>query len=110
MNKVYFVGAGPGDPELITIKAKKLIEEADVIVYSGSLLNPKILEYAKDAELYDASRLDREEINNILVEAALNGKQLICHIAPDPFFSEYKSCWQCTTPSRSVSRLLVKNA
>ncbi len=77
MNKVYFVGAGPGDPELITIKAKKLIEEADVIVYSGSLLNPKILEYAKDAELYDASRLDREAINNILAEAALNGKLAI---------------------------------
>ena len=42
-NTVYFVGSGPGDPELITIKAKKLIEQADIIVYSGSLLNPKIL-------------------------------------------------------------------
>ncbi|MEM4237552.1 MAG: SAM-dependent methyltransferase, partial [Candidatus Nitrosocaldaceae archaeon] len=64
MNSVYFVGAGPGDPELITLKAKRLIEEADVIVYSGSLLNPKILEYAKKAVLYDASKMDREEINN----------------------------------------------
>ena len=72
--KVYFVGAGPGDPELLTLKAKRLIEEADVIVYSGSLLNPKILAYAKKAELYDASRLDREEINSILSNAALNGK------------------------------------
>jgi precorrin-4/cobalt-precorrin-4 C11-methyltransferase len=41
-NTVYFVGSGPGDPELITIKAKKILELADVVIYSGSLLNPKI--------------------------------------------------------------------
>ena len=53
-NTVYFVGSGPGDPNLITLKAKKLIESADVIVYSGSLLNPKILEYAKKtSQFYD---------------------------------------------------------
>ena len=77
MNKVYFVGAGPGDPELLTLKAKRLIEEADVIVYSGSLLNPKILEYAKSAELYDAAKMDREEINEILADAALNERLAI---------------------------------
>ncbi|GIU70864.1 MAG: cobalt-precorrin-4 C(11)-methyltransferase [Candidatus Nitrosocaldaceae archaeon] len=76
MSKVYFVGAGPGDPELITLKAKKLIEEADVIIYSGSLLNPKILEDAR-GELYDAAKMDREEINSILAEAALNGRLAI---------------------------------
>ncbi|RMF29462.1 MAG: precorrin-4 C(11)-methyltransferase [Candidatus Nitrosothermus koennekii] len=76
MSKVYFVGAGPGDPELITLKAKKLIEEADVIIYSGSLLNPKILEDAR-GELYDAAKMDREEINNILAEAALKGRLAI---------------------------------
>ena len=52
---VYFVGCGPGDPELLTIKAKNLIESADVIVYSGSLINPRIMEFVKhDALLYDA--------------------------------------------------------
>ena len=56
---VYFVGSGPGDPELITIKAKKLLEQADVIVYSGSLLNPMVLQYArKDAVFHDASLLE----------------------------------------------------
>jgi precorrin-4/cobalt-precorrin-4 C11-methyltransferase len=40
-NTVYFVGSGPGDPELITLKAKRLVETADVIIYSGSLMNPK---------------------------------------------------------------------
>ena len=44
---VYFVGSGPGDPELITLRAKKLVEEADIIIYSGSLLNPTILQYAR---------------------------------------------------------------
>ena len=55
---VYFVGSGPGDPELITLKAKRLVEAADVIIYSGSLLNPKILHYArKDVELHDAPKV-----------------------------------------------------
>jgi precorrin-4/cobalt-precorrin-4 C11-methyltransferase len=76
-NTVYFVGAGPGDPELMTLKAKRLLEEADVVVYSGSLLNPKILEYAKNAKLYDAAKLDRDEINNILANASLEGKLAI---------------------------------
>ena len=47
MSKVYFVGCGPGDPDLITIKAKKLVQKADVIVYSGSLIPPEILKYNK---------------------------------------------------------------
>lgn len=66
-NTVYFVGSGPGDPELITIKAQRLLENADVIVYSGSLLNPKLLENARqDASVHDAALIDREEIFNIL--------------------------------------------
>ncbi|HET9357642.1 MAG TPA: SAM-dependent methyltransferase, partial [Nitrososphaeraceae archaeon] len=46
-NTVYFVGCGPGDPELITLKAMNLMHNADVIIYSGSLINPRILEFAK---------------------------------------------------------------
>ena len=40
--KIYFVGAGPGDPELITVKGKRLLEEADLVVYAGSLVNPQL--------------------------------------------------------------------
>ena len=72
---MYFAGSGPGDPDLITVKAKKLLAMADTIVYSGSLLNPKLLESTKkDAILYDASLIDREKIYEILRDASLAGK------------------------------------
>lgn len=82
---IYFVGSGPGDPELITLKAKRLVEEADVVIYSGSLLNPKILQYAKKgAQLYDAAVIDREKIYQILRDSALEGKLAIRFHDGDP--------------------------
>ena len=49
---VYFVGAGCGAPDLITVRGKKLLEQADVIIYAGSLVNPELLGYArKDAKV-----------------------------------------------------------
>lgn len=45
---VHFIGAGPGDPELLTIKGKKLIDQADVIIYAGSLVNKEVLAGAKE--------------------------------------------------------------
>jgi precorrin-4/cobalt-precorrin-4 C11-methyltransferase len=84
-NAVYFVGSGPGDPELITIKAKNLLENADVIIYSGSLLNPELLRYAKrEAQLYDAAKLDRLEIYEILKDSTRNGKLAIRFHDGDP--------------------------
>src|SRR5881628_1325982 len=82
---VYFVGSGPGDPELITLKAKKLVEQADVIIYSGSLFNPKNLDYArKDAKLYDAAIIDREKIYQILRDSVREGKLAIRFHDGDP--------------------------
>jgi len=66
VSKVFFVGCGPGDPELITIKAKKLIQKAEVLVYSGSLIPEPILKLCKKGKLYDASKLVREEIFDLL--------------------------------------------
>ena len=62
MSKVFFVGCGPGDPDLITIKAKKLLQKADVVIYSGSLIPPQILKMCKKAKTYDAAKLVRVEI------------------------------------------------
>ena len=82
---VYFVGSGPGDPDLITLKAKKLVEIADVIVYSGSLLNPEILGYAKKhAKLVDAALIDRERIYEILRDSTREGKLAIRFHDGDP--------------------------
>lgn len=82
---VYFVGSGPGDPELITLKAKKLVEQADVIIYSGSLFNPKNLEYAKKgAQLHDAAVIDRETIYQILRDSAKDGKLAVRFHDGDP--------------------------
>lgn len=77
MSKVYFVGCGPGDPDLITVKAKKLLQKADAVVYSGSLIPDQILKMCKKAKLYDASGLVREEIFDILKKGALKNKLVI---------------------------------
>lgn len=70
MSKVVFIGAGPGDPELITIKGKKWLEQADVIIYAGSLLNPEILKYGKPgAELHDSAVMNRNDVFRIMVES-----------------------------------------
>ena len=77
MSKVFFVGCGPGDPDLITIKAKKLLQKADVVIYSGSLIPPKILKMCKKAKTYDAAKLVREEIFDILKKNAKKGKNVV---------------------------------
>jgi precorrin-4/cobalt-precorrin-4 C11-methyltransferase len=77
VSNVFFVGCGPGDPELITVKAKKLIQKADVVVYSGSLIPPKILKLCKKGKLYDAAGLVREEIFDILCKNAKKDKLVV---------------------------------
>lgn len=77
MSKVFFVGCGPGDPELLTIKAKKLIQKADVVVYSGSLIPDAILKFCKKGKLYDAAKLVREEIFDLLYKNAKKDKLVV---------------------------------
>ena len=77
MSEVFFVGCGPGDPELITVKAKKLIQKADIVVYSGSLIPELILKLCKKGKLYDAAKLVREEIFDLLYNNAKKDKLVI---------------------------------
>lgn len=72
MSRVYFVGCGPGDPELITVKAQRLIRKADKVVYSGSLIPQPVLDMCTGT-LHDASGMIREEITTILYEGAISG-------------------------------------
>ncbi|WP_406678497.1 precorrin-4 C(11)-methyltransferase [Moorella sp. ACPs] len=83
--KVYFVGAGPGDPELITVKGRRLLEEAGVIIYAGSLVNPEILKYAPPgAKLYNSASLTLEEVLAIMQEAVARGEKVVRLHTGDP--------------------------
>ena len=75
---VYFVGAGSGAKDLITVRGMKLIQEADVLVYAGSLVNLELLEYAKkECEIYDSALLTLEEIIEIIKDAEEKNKTTV---------------------------------
>jgi len=85
MGKVYFIGAGPGDPELLTIKGKRLLEEADIIIYAGSLVNPQLLECAKPAcSIYDSAGMTLEQVISVMQEATSGGKAVARLHTGDP--------------------------
>lgn len=83
--KVRFVGAGPGDPDLITVKGARLLASADVVVYAGSLVNPAVLGHARQgAELYDSATLTLEEIVALMERAVREGKNVVRLHSGDP--------------------------
>ena len=72
---VYFVGAGTGAVDLITVRGMRLLEKADVIIYAGSLVNPELLQYAnKDCEIHDSAKMTLEEILMVMQKAEADGK------------------------------------
>lgn len=78
MSKVHFVGAGPGDVDLITLKGYKQLSQADVVIYAGSLVNPALLEYCKEgAEIYDSASMHLMEIIDVMEEAVKVGKDVV---------------------------------
>lgn len=71
---IYFIGAGPGDPELLTIKGKKIIDQADVIIYAGSLVNKEVLSGAKEgAKIYNSASMTLEEVLGVMKDAHEKG-------------------------------------
>ena len=82
---VHFIGAGSGDPELITVKGKRLIGEADVIIYAGSLVNPAVLDWAKkDAEIYNSAVMTLPEVIGVMQDGESAGKQVVRVHTGDP--------------------------
>ncbi|MDW8758691.1 cobalt-precorrin-4 methyltransferase [Streptococcus suis] len=78
MSKVHFVGAGPGDVELITLKGYKQLSQADVVIYAGSLVNPALLEYCKEgAEIYDSAGMHLLEIIDVMEAGVKAGKEVV---------------------------------
>ena len=67
---VTFVGAGPGAADLITVRGKKLLEQADVVIYAGSLVNPELLSYTKEGcEIYNSASMTLEQVITVMKEA-----------------------------------------
>ena len=85
MEKVYFIGAGSGDPELITVKGQRIIKEADVIIYAGSLVPKEVIDYHKNgAEIYNSAVLNLEEVMDIMITAVKNNKKVARVHTGDP--------------------------
>ena len=82
---IHFVGAGSGAPDLITIRGKKYLEEADVIIYAGSLVNPQLLDYAKEGcQIYNSAKMTLEEVLDVMYEAEEKGLTTVRLHTGDP--------------------------
>jgi precorrin-4/cobalt-precorrin-4 C11-methyltransferase len=76
--KVWFVGAGPGDRELITLKGYRLLQSAQVVIYAGSLINTELLDYCPpQAELHDSAGLTLAQITTLMVDGVRAGKRVV---------------------------------
>ena len=75
---VYFVGAGTGAVDLITVRGMRLLEKADVIIYAGSLVNPDLLDYAKkDCQIHNSAKLTLDEVIDIMKKASEEEKTIV---------------------------------
>ena len=83
--KVYIVGGGPGDPELLTLKAKRIIESADVVIFADSLVPPQIVEFAKEgAQVIGSSELNLDQIMELELNSVKEGKVVARIQSGDP--------------------------
>lgn len=75
---VHFVGAGCGAPDLITVRGQRLLSEADVVIYAGSLVNPAVLDVVKaGCALHDSARMTLEEVDAVIAQAEAEGKTTV---------------------------------
>jgi precorrin-4/cobalt-precorrin-4 C11-methyltransferase len=82
-HQVYFIGAGPGDPELITVKGQRLLQKADVVIYTGSLV-PKALISGLHAEVHNSAGLNLDEVFEIIYSSWEKGKRVVRLHTGDP--------------------------
>lgn len=82
---VHIVGAGPGDPELITMKGARYLREADVVIYAGSLVNPALLDYCKEgAEIHNSASMTLDDVVATIERAERAGKMTVRLHTGDP--------------------------
>lgn len=83
--KVYFIGAGPGDPELITVKGSKLVSRCPVVMYAGSLVPKEVISWAKnDAKIINSASLDLDDMTEVYKEALRNNHDVARVHTGDP--------------------------
>lgn len=79
--KVYFIGAGPGDPDLITVKGKKIVEQADIIIYAGSLVPKEVIECHKEgAKIYNSASMTLDEVIEVMLAGRDNGAKIVARV------------------------------
>lgn len=82
---IHFVGAGSGAIDLITVRGMHLLEQADCVIYAGSLVNPQLLDYCKNnPEIYNSATMNLEEVLDILISRADMGKNVVRLHTGDP--------------------------
>jgi precorrin-4/cobalt-precorrin-4 C11-methyltransferase len=82
--KVWFVGAGPGDPDLITVKGLSLLKDADLLIYAGSLVNPVLIDRSDATTKLDSWGMDLEKLVSAMESAAKSGKTVVRLHSGDP--------------------------
>ena len=85
MKTVHIVGAGPGNPELMTLKGKSLVEKADVLIYAGSLVNPEVMQWRKsDAQIHNSASMTLDEVIEVMLEGLAQNKLVVRLHTGDP--------------------------
>ena len=110
-SQVYFVGAGPGAKDLITVRGRDIISSADVIIYAGSLVNPELLEYAKDdALIYNSAKMTLEEVLEAVSNDRLDISYESCPGVTAAFGAAASMDLEYTLPGISQSLILTRMA
>ena len=85
MNTIHFVGAGSGAPDLITVRGMRLLQEADVVVYAGSLVSPELLQYTgEQAEIFNSAEMYLEQVLEVMTRAFREGRKVVRLHSGDP--------------------------
>ncbi|KRU24696.1 cobalt-precorrin-4 C(11)-methyltransferase [Clostridium sporogenes] len=84
-SKIYFIGAGPGNPDLITVKGRDILTKADVVIYAGSLVSKEHLDYCKEGvEVYNSASMTLKEVINVIQKAHNENKSIVRLHTGDP--------------------------
>ena len=100
---VKIIGAGPGAKDLITVRGMRALQEADVIIYAGSLVNEELLEYAKkECEIYNSAYMNLDEVIDVIVKAEQAGKKVVrLHTGDPSIYGESANRLKCLPHTES---------